>query len=94
MLRYIENIQLTLYCREREDTVKNATAEKAAQIERLGMGVSKVTREGISHSAMGGVEVIEQVSQFESKRQIHLLIESTIHRKRYMRKLAPDFYIL
>uniref|UniRef100_A0AAR5QKA8 Arf-GAP domain-containing protein n=1 Tax=Dendroctonus ponderosae TaxID=77166 RepID=A0AAR5QKA8_DENPD len=64
---------LRLAYREREDTVKNATAEKAAQIERLGMGVSKVTREGVSHSALGGVEVIQQERPAVSSKTIDSL---------------------
>jgi len=35
--------------------------EKAAQVERLGMGVSKSSRGGVSHSALGDMQVIEQV---------------------------------
>lgn len=53
-----------VYFREREESGKNVTPEKAAQIERLGMGVTKTSRGGVSHSALGDMQVIEQVTDF------------------------------
>lgn len=51
---------LRLAYREREETGKNVTSEKAAQIERLGMGITKTSRGAVSHSALGDMQFIEQ----------------------------------
>ncbi|KAF7278165.1 ADP-ribosylation factor GTPase activating protein 3 [Rhynchophorus ferrugineus] len=51
---------LRLAYREREEASKGATTEKAAQFERLGMGITKTSRGPVSHSALGDMQVIEQ----------------------------------
>lgn len=57
----MHRLQIKILFREREESTKNVSKEKAAQVERLGMGVSKSSRGGVSHSALGDMQVIEQV---------------------------------
>ncbi|CAG9766990.1 unnamed protein product [Ceutorhynchus assimilis] len=64
---------LRLAYREREETVKNVPAEKAAQSERLGMGVTKNSRSGVSHSAFGDMQAIEQEKPASSSKTLDTL---------------------
>ncbi|XP_066150439.1 ADP-ribosylation factor GTPase-activating protein 2 isoform X2 [Euwallacea fornicatus] len=69
---------LRLAYKEREETAKNVSAEKAAQVERLGMGVSKGSRGGVSHSAIGDMQVIEQEKPASASKTIDTLGRLTL----------------
>ncbi|XP_050295714.1 ADP-ribosylation factor GTPase-activating protein 2 isoform X1 [Anthonomus grandis grandis] len=51
---------IRLAYKEREETERKMTGDKVAQVERLGMGVSRGSRGGVSHSAFSDMQVIEQ----------------------------------
>ncbi|KAL1487755.1 hypothetical protein ABEB36_015590 [Hypothenemus hampei] len=76
---------LRLAYKEREETVKNVSAEKAAQVERLGMGVSKGSRGGVSHSALGDMQVIEQEKPSPANKTLHTLGRLTLNE-------GPDYF--
>lgn len=77
-LRAVEDAEraeatLRLAYREREESGRNVTAQKASQIERLGMGVAKGPRDGVSHSALGDMQVIEQERPATSSKTLDTL---------------------
>lgn len=82
-LRAVEDAERTeaalrLAYKEREESTKNVSKEKAAQVERLGMGVSKSSRGGVSHSALGDMQVIEQEKPASNSKTLDTLGRLTL----------------